>query len=274
MVRSVFAAAILIAAPSFAEDIERKAISVDGANDDYTPTGIMVRKGDLVLISSSGKVSTGAWAGITDPNGHLGRCASADTDGALVYKIGATAAQKAGKHKLVGVDADGELKLKVRDTKYSDNKGSFSVEVWKLPGRMRPPEPTKVSVDVANDEWTPSDLKVEKGDLVVVIAQVDPAGAVQFKNADARASGTPEGLRCDGTVKVQSENDGALMMKVGTSEYRRAGAINFMIADAVGPVKFRARLQHPPGNKGTYKVVAFRFAAATLPANANIASDE
>src|SRR5262249_9935800 len=152
-----------------------KSLSVDGANDDYTPTGITVKHGDLILIGASGEVVTGAWAGKTDPNGHSGRCGGSDTDGALMFKIGATAPHKAGKHKLAVAESDGELKLKVRDTKYNDNKGSFSVDVIRIPGQMRPPEPTKVVVDVANDEWTPSDLKVEKGDLVLVSARVDPS---------------------------------------------------------------------------------------------------
>ena len=50
--------------------------------------------------------------------------------------------------------------------------------------------------------------------------------------------------------------------------------MNFMVADAVGPVKFRARLQHPAGNTGTYKIVVFKFPAGTVPASANIASNE
>jgi hypothetical protein len=270
----IVAITVLAAAPVFAEGIERKSLSVEGANDDYTQTGLNVKKGDLVLIGASGVVSTGAFNGRTDPNGHFGRCGENDTDGALMYKVGPTAAQKAGKHKLVVVQTDGELKFKVRDTKYSDNEGSYSVDVLRIPGHMKPPEPTKVMVDVANDEWTPSELKVEKGDLVVVAAQNDPANQVRFTNADSRSTGTPEGARCQYGVKVQSDNDGALMMKVGTSEYRRAGALNFMVADAVGAVKFRARLQHPAGNRGSYKVVAFKFPAATIAATGNIASGE
>jgi hypothetical protein len=275
MLKFIAAALVLVATPAFAEDIiEHKSLTVEAGNDDYTPTGINVKKGDAVLIGASGIISTGAFAGKTDPNGHFGRCGSDDTDGALVYKIGPTAAQKAGKHKLVAAQTEGELKLKVRDTKYSDNRGSYAVDVIRIPRHMKPPEPIKLVVDVANDEWTLSDLKVEKGDLVIVAAAIDPANKVQFVNADPRATGTPEGLRCEGHIKIESENDGALMMKVGTSEYRRAGTLNFMVADTAGAVKFRARLQRPAGNKGTYKVGAYKFAASTIPTTANIASNE
>jgi hypothetical protein len=175
---------------------------------------------------------------------------------------------------LVVAQTDGELKFKVRDTKYSDNSGSYSVDVVRIPGHMKPPAPTKLDVDVGNDEWTPSDLNVEKGDLVLVGAQNDQARTVRLINADAGSTGTPEGLRCDSGTKMHSDNDGALMMKVGTSEYRRAGALNFMIADAVGSVKFRARLRHPAGNRGTYKVTVFKFPASAIPAVESFASGE
>ncbi len=94
MVNFIAAIAILAAVPAIAESIERKSVGVEGANDDYTPTGLNVKKGDLVLIGASGVVSTGAFNGRTDPNGHFGRCGESDTDGALMYKIGPTAAQR------------------------------------------------------------------------------------------------------------------------------------------------------------------------------------
>ena len=80
--------------------------------------------------------------------------------------------------------------------------------------------------------------------------------------------------RINRNVQPQSDNDGALMMKVGTSEYRRAGALNFMVADTAGPVKFRARLTHPAGNRGIYRVIAYKLPASLLPTTANIASNE
>lgn len=275
MLKAFIGAAFLTASPAFAgEQIEHKSVMVEGANDDYTPVGLTVKKGDLVLIGAAGLISTGPFAGKTDPNGHRGRCGNEDTDGALMFKVGSTAAQKAGKHKLVIAQNDGELKLKVRDTKYSDNKGTFAVDVIRIPSHLKPPKPASLTIDVGNDEWTPSELKVDKGDLVIVAAQVDPATKVSFVNADRRATGTPEGLRCDGDEKIRSENDGALMMKIGTSEYRRAGALNFMVADAVGPVKFRARLEHPAGNTGNYQVAVFRFPASTIPPTENLAANE
>jgi hypothetical protein len=276
MIRTFVAAVVLLSsARAFAGDIEHKSLTVEAANDDYTPTGINVSKGDVVLIGASGMIVTGPFAGTTDPNGHAGRCGNADTDGALMYKIGATAPQKAGKHKLVGVETEGELKFKVRDTKYNDNKGSFKVDAIRFASKIKPPSLIQTTVDVANDEWTASELTVSKGDVVLVFAKIDPANPVHFVNADARATGTPEGIRCEGVVKVESENDGALMMKVGTSEYRRAGALNFMVADTDGPVKFRARLVHPAGNKGVYKVGAYKFPANAIPSGAtSLATNE
>jgi hypothetical protein len=276
MLRQFAAVAALFALPAFAADeIERKAVTVLAANDDYTPTGIDAKLDDLILIGASGAIITGPMAGKTDPNGHTGRCGWSSTDGALMLRVGSSAPVKAGRHSLWPAGRDGEVKLKVRDTKYSDNRGEFSVDVIRIPHSMKPPKPTRLLVDVANDEWTASDLKVDKGDLVLVLSRVAKGSQVRLVNADARATGTPDGLRCNGKGKrIHSENDGALMMKVGTGEYRRAGRANFMVADVTGPVKFRARLQHPAGNKGTYKVVVFKFPAGTIPASENLASRE
>lgn len=261
-----------LSAPAFASEAQHVSVTVEGANDDYTPTGLSVKPGDLVLVGATGKVALGAWAGSTDPNGKGGPCHGFDTDGALIFKIGATAAERAGKRKVILADAAGELKLKVRDTRYSDNSGAYAVDVVLLPKNMQPPEPIRVDVDVANDEWTPSDLKVEIGDLLLIAAKADTAG-VKFKNAHPRAKG-PDGVQCSGTVSVRSENDGALMMKIGTSQYRRAGAMNFMVSDGAGPVKFRARLEKPAGNSGTYKVAVWKFPKGSIPLTESVEADE
>lgn len=275
MLRGLVGMTLVAAAWSaFAGEAQRVTVSVEGGNDDYTPTGISIKSGDLVLIGASGVVVTGAWSGRTDPHGHLGRCGGTDSDGALVFKVGSTAPQKAGKHKLVIAEAQGELKLKVRDTKYSDNSGAFAVDVIRIPQDAVPPQSAKVAVDVANDEWTPSDLKVDVGDLLIVAAQVDAGQPVRFVNADPRSPGTPEGVRCAGQVAVSSQNDGALMVKIGTSEYRRAGSVNFLLADAAGGVKFRARLEKPAGNRGTYNVMVFKFPRGTIPITDSLAAGE
>ncbi len=276
MLRRFAAVAALFALPAFAADeIERKVVTVLAANGDFTPTGITAKLDDLILIGASGVIITGPIAGKTDPNGHTGRCGFSSTDGGLMLKVGPSAPVKAGRHSLWVARGQGEVELKVRDTKYSDNSGEFSVDVIKIPHLMKRPKPTTLLVDIANDEWTASDLNVDKGDLVLVRSRVAKGSQVKLVNADARATATPDGLRCDGKGKwIHSENDGALMMKVGTGEYRRAGQANFMVADASGPVKFRARLQHPARNKGTYKVVVFKFPAGTIPASENLASKE
>ncbi len=276
MLRQFAALAALFALPAFAGDgIERKAVTVLAVNDDYTPTGINAKFDDLILIGASGVIITGPIAGKTDPNGHTGRCGWSSTDGALMLRIGPSAPVKAGRHSLWLAPREGEVQLRVRDTRYSDNRGEFSVDVIRIPHLMKRPEPTTLLVDVANDEWTASDLNVDKGDLVLVLSRVAKGSQVDLVNADARATGTPDGLRCDGRGKrIRSENDGALMMKVGTGEYRRVGKANYMVADVTGPVKFRVRLQHPAGNKGTYKVIVFKFPAGTIPVSENLASTQ
>jgi len=173
--KSIIGLVVLAALPAVAEGIERKRLTVEAANDDYKPTGIMLKRSDLILIGASGKISTGPFAGETQPDGHQGYCGQSDADGALMYKVGTSGAVKAGSHRTVIPDHEGELKFKVRDTKYSDNSGVYLVGVTRIAGDIAPkPEPTKLTVEVANDEWTPSNVTVEKGDLLVIAAGPSP----------------------------------------------------------------------------------------------------
>jgi len=185
-----------------------------------------------------------------------------------MYKVGTSGAVKAGSHRTVIPDHEGELKFKVRDTKYSDNSGVYLVGVTRIAGDIAPkPEPTKLTVEVANDEWTPSNVTVEKGDLLVIAAGPSPTMPVSLRTAREGAPGTPDGIRCVGMSAVNFDNDGALMMKIGTGDYLRASSLGFVYANASGPVKFRVRLDRHEGNKGAYNVTLFKFAANTLPSD-------
>jgi hypothetical protein len=50
--------------------------------------------------------------------------------------------------------------------------------------------------------------------------------------------------------------------------------LNFIVADVFGPVKFRARLQHAAGDKGTYKIATFKFPAESIQASDTLLSNE
>lgn len=274
--RSLAVSALLsFALPALAAGtITRKTIQVEGANDDYTSADITVKKGDVVLIGASGTVVTGSWMGPTDPNGHNGRCGESDKDGALMVKVGTSGAMKAGKHLfLIARDHEGELKFKVRDTKYTDNRGAFTVDIIHIPhdaGSVS--SAAKLSVDVANDEWTTSGVSVEPGDLLVSLAAVDPAAPVRFRDADAQSPGTPDGIRCFGAAAMRSDNDGALMMKIGSSEYHRAGSVNFRVADKAGEVKFRVRLKRNEGSQGAYRVALIRIPKGEIEVSDGLAN--
>ncbi len=268
MRQSVIAFVLIAALPAVAANMERKRLTVEAANDDYTPTGIMVKKGDLILIGARGEISTGPFAGKTQPDGHQGYCGQSDDDGALMYKVGTSGALKAGSHKTVIPDHEGELKFKVRDTKYSDNSGAFLVGVTHIGRDIEPkPKATELTVEVANDEWTPANVTVDKGDLLVIAAGPSPTMPVALRTARDGAPGTPDGIRCLGMRAVNFDNDGALMMKIGTGDYLRASSVGFIYANASGPVKFRVRLDRHEGNKGAYNLAVFKFAANTLPSD-------
>jgi|GEM_PF-6528444 len=263
----------LVAVPAFGNSIERKTVKVEAANDESTSTGVMVKNGDFILISASGEIATAAELGKTDPNGHSGRCgADADRDGALLYKVAGGGWAKAGKHMLVmgSADLEGELKLKVHDTKYVSNKGVYSVDILHLTSSMSDEEAAKLklekkslTVGLGNDEWTESTLSVQKGDVIVVFAGATPGAEAQ--DLDPGSPGTPDGIRCVDGQPFKSDNDAALMMKIGAAEYRRTGAMTFVVADATGPVKFRVRLKTHAGSKGAYSVGVLKIPSAAAP---------
>ena len=228
-------------------------IAVDSASDDYTESGLTMESGDLLAILARGQVKTGAWNGTTpDPRGHFAANCSApegsETDGALLYKVGNAAWLRTGTTAVVDSQQAGMLKFKVRDTKYSDNAGKYTVGVFRVPSRALASD-ARVEVEAANDEWVSSGIEVSAGDIVLIRASGE--AVVQGKRTG------PLGITCVNGNTVTLEADGALAAKIGTSTVVRVGASWILTATASGPLKFRVRSGSKyEGNTGSYSVRA------------------
>lgn len=113
-------------APSTASQVQPRVrvLSVAGNNSDWTSTGLVVQQDELVFGIATGKVAYAGWG--TPP-------AEPDTKGSggLEMRIGTTVSA-AGKAWMADSQS-GELKLRVRDGKYSDNSGAFGVLMIVLP---------------------------------------------------------------------------------------------------------------------------------------------
>ena len=121
----------IYAAPQ-SNSITRHALTVAGANDEWTTTTLKVVPGDILLIKASGEVSVGSYLGNSTPDGIQNGI------GQLQLKIGASSVQRAGSMSYIIVKETGVVKLRVNDTKYSDNSGEYAVEVIHIPALLIP----------------------------------------------------------------------------------------------------------------------------------------
>lgn len=90
--------------------------------------------GDLLITTEPGnKIVIGSFLGSVDANGESSGV------GALFLKIGVGAGMRIGRRSLIEVSEPGVVKLRVYDTKYSDNSGSFRVSIIHIPVSLIPP---------------------------------------------------------------------------------------------------------------------------------------
>jgi hypothetical protein len=119
-------------------------ITVNG-NQNWTATGITVRKGDLLTLSSSGQIQlssntndvatvNGATSNRYAPGSALPRTLA----GALIGKIGNGQPFGIGSANTITAPDTGQLFLGVNDDSFGDNQGSFQVSVARQArGRLR-----------------------------------------------------------------------------------------------------------------------------------------
>ena len=114
--------------------ITHQRYAVAATNDEWTETKINVSPGDILITNEAGnKVVVGQFMGATDANG------TPSGIGALYMKIGVGAGFKIGTHGYAMVTGSGAVKLRVNDTNYADNSGSYTVNIIHIPASLIPP---------------------------------------------------------------------------------------------------------------------------------------
>lgn len=110
----------------------------------WTPTGIVVRRGEWVTFSTTGEVKIGGEGnptanadGVTTGARAPDSPVAAAPAGALVGKIGNGPAFMIGSRNRVQMTAAGQLFLGVNDGHLQDNEGSFQVQVAREGGAVR-----------------------------------------------------------------------------------------------------------------------------------------
>ncbi len=123
---------------------ERTAIkhviaTVAGTNDEWTPTGLVVEPGDIVITIAHGTVRVGQSLGDVDATGTRNGSRTSTGVGILQYKIGTSAGFPTGVQGLFVATVRGPFKLRVYDSQYADNAGAFQVNIIVIPASAVPP---------------------------------------------------------------------------------------------------------------------------------------
>ena len=117
---------------SHAEAPIHKLVTVQAANDEWADTRVKVSAGDIILVVARGEVGLGGFGGKHTNGGRAGH------DGVLQIKLGTTTVFDYRPSVFLVAQTDGQLKLRVRDTRYDDNSGSYSTNVIVIPGSSIP----------------------------------------------------------------------------------------------------------------------------------------
>ena len=129
----LFASSRIEAQATPATGIQHAIVPVAATNDEWTTTGLTINRGDMLIVRAPGSVTIGAIAGDRDANGVARNSTNPGVNGSLEFKIGVGAGQPAGKFAVHVAEDVGELKFRVRDSDYHDNRGEFVVDVVVLP---------------------------------------------------------------------------------------------------------------------------------------------
>src|SRR5512135_2319077 len=94
----------LTSAQSSPASIRHVIVTVAATNDEWTPTGLTVNAGDLIVVRAPGYVKIGEFAGERDAAGFGHNSTAAAVNGSLEYKVGVGAGKPAGKFDVHVVD--------------------------------------------------------------------------------------------------------------------------------------------------------------------------
>lgn len=166
--------AILVLAAAFgrasAQETARRAqvhhlsLTVAAGDSAWRATDLEIEEGDLLTIRASGLITIGRFARDVDPRGvPVGGSAALGTV-YLEYRIGESAAAPVGTTMATIATRSGTLGLHVRDTRYDDNAGAFTVDVIAVPGALIPdvrqPGETEIAPSSEIVEYLQSFLKM------------------------------------------------------------------------------------------------------------------
>ena len=131
------------AAPTPPSGTDTQGVTVS-SKQQWSPTGIVVRRGDWVTFSTSGEVRIGGEGNPTaGPDGVNSSTRAPDAPvataaaGALIGRIGTGAPFLIGSQTRVQMKEAGQLSLGVNDGHLQDNDGSFQVQVSREGGSIR-----------------------------------------------------------------------------------------------------------------------------------------
>ena len=150
-----FATLVVLAAPAGAGQllaqetsmIRHVVVHVPAQNDEWTSTRLVVAPDDILLIRVAGLVRLSSKGGDVDIGGVQPRGTVSTGNGVLEFRIGGAARGAIGQRTLRLVDQAGELELRVRDDRYDDNDGSFTVDVVVIPTSAIPPPASGTTAD-------------------------------------------------------------------------------------------------------------------------------
>lgn len=135
------ASLFFVSAANAADAITHVAVRVAATNDEWTPTTIKVAPGDVLIAHEAGyKVVMGQYLGSTGADGFPSGA------GALYMKVGVGAGFKMGASGSLLASQAGMVKLRVNDTQYNDNSGTYLVNLIHVPASLVPP-PQLVEID-------------------------------------------------------------------------------------------------------------------------------
>jgi hypothetical protein len=123
--------------------------------------GVTMKPGDLVYLHAEGKVKvytdiSGEYK--AGPSGGAGKLKSSE----LQVRIGDFQSTFPGKNYVIrGGKKEGELEIRFKDKKYSDNKGVFTVTILHIPAALIPPV-QKVQAGVGGKEGKEEKAKKDK----------------------------------------------------------------------------------------------------------------
>lgn len=246
-----------------------------GADNEWTSSGLTVRKGERVRVRAWGRVKIASAGGtLADPNGLASmRGARLVTDAPAAMLVGVVGERgndyiKIGKDADFVAPADGVLYFCLNQVDPAGNEGEFDVRVavghasslsFNTGTGLLPPPDVASPRDSAGDvkvvtvsptlDWTNTYIAIERGDVV----EVDASGRV-FLDLSGRASG-PEGISAADPGKLLADRPtGALIAVVGVdnNDFIFLGAKGRFTAERSGLLFLGINEEQLANNSGGY----------------------